>query len=158
MGRPGHVWARLLPLLAVAWLYLPAVGLQFFWDDIIHWRYAQQSNPQTLLTEADFVAYYRPLVNLALWAWLPLEATPTPALWHFLLVANHLINTALLGAWLRALRLPGPAQVAGMAVFWPVPVPLPGRDLGAGLVSSPAAEPDFAGQPGGAALGAPARQ
>jgi len=85
------------PFLLVAWLYLPALHLPFFWDDVVHFRYVAGASAGDILTQPELVGYYRPLVNLILNA----DPAPSAPLWHGLLLANHLLNVALVGALAR---------------------------------------------------------
>lgn len=108
---------RLVPLWLAAWLYLPALQLPFFWDDIIHLRYVSEASTQEILTRTDLVAYYRPLVNAALQLPFLLGQQPTPALWHWLLVMTHLVNVALMGRLAALLGLPKGRQALTMLLF-----------------------------------------
>ncbi|NWF68081.1 MAG: hypothetical protein HXY40_03260 [Chloroflexi bacterium] len=110
---------RLLPFLLAAALYSWALRLPFFSDDVLHFRYATQVQTLDIWTKADITGiYYRPVVNFILHAALTCGGVPLQAsFWHLLMVWNHLINIALVGALARALRLPAGGQIAAMLVF-----------------------------------------
>jgi hypothetical protein len=105
------------PLWLTLWLYAPALGLPFFWDDVIHLRYVSQASSAQVLTQTELVAYYRPLVNWVLQRSLSEGQPPNRLFWHALLIANHLVNGALVGRLAWRLGWSGRGQVAAMGVF-----------------------------------------
>lgn len=109
----------LLPVLVTAWLYFPALRLPFFSDDVLHFYYAANTSAFDIWTKPDVtLLYYRPVINFLLHvALVPLNAPLFAAGWHFVLVANHLLNVALVGALAREVRLPLLGQAAAMMVF-----------------------------------------
>lgn len=107
----------LIPLLLAAWLYLPSVRLPFFWDDVIHLRYVSEVSSREILTDPARVGYYRPVVNLILQLPFALDAHPFPLVWHLLVVWNHLLNVALVGALCRHARLGQGTTVVAMLIF-----------------------------------------
>jgi hypothetical protein len=107
----------LLPFLLAAWLYLPAVQLPFFWDDVVHFRYVSRVSTEHLLTRTELVSYYRPIVNLLLQIPFKLDQMPYAPSWHLLLVWNHLLNIALVGALARKLRMSRIGIWAAMLLF-----------------------------------------
>ena len=110
------IW-RVIPLLLAAWLYMPAVRLPLFWDDVIHFRYVSGVSTGHLLTKTELVSYYRPLVNLILQIPFLLDAHPSAPLWHLILVLNHVLNVALVGALTKQLRLGWVVQFWAMTIF-----------------------------------------
>lgn len=122
MVTPMYTRSRLfvvVPLLITAWLYLPAVRLPFFSDDVLHFYYAANTSPIDIWTRPDVTQlYYRPLINYLLHlALVPLHGLLSAPYWHFVVVANHLINVALVGALARILRLGHSGQIVAMTLF-----------------------------------------
>ncbi len=114
-----QILAWVLPFLAAAALYTWTVRLPFFSDDVLHFRYATQVQTLNIWTKPDITGiYYRPIVNFILHVGLVYGGVPLSApIWHMVILWNHLLNLALVGALARALRLKTGAQVVAMLVF-----------------------------------------
>jgi hypothetical protein len=102
-----------LPFLVCTWLYASVIHMPFYNDDIQTFTYLSHVTAQEIIARADVTGvYYRPIVNL-LYITLPLSIPQ----WHWLLLLNHLINVALVGAVLRALRQPISLTLMAMTIF-----------------------------------------
>jgi hypothetical protein len=114
-----HILMRLLPFLLAAVLYTWTVRLPFFSDDVLHFRYATQVQTLDIWTKPDITGiYYRPVVNFILHVGLVYGGVPlSPSIWHTVILWNHLLNIALVGALARELRLSVGGQVVAMLIF-----------------------------------------
>ncbi len=111
-ARKNLLWGVLV-LLSIAAFYAPAVRLPFFSDDIPTQRYLTQATLWDILSRIDMNGtYYRPFANL-FYKYVPLEST----LWHSVMLWAHLLNTALLGVFLRLLGVGAGGRIAAMA-WW----------------------------------------
>jgi hypothetical protein len=117
--KPLHIFTRLLPFLLAAFLYTWTVRLPFFSDDVLHFRYATQVQTLDIWTKPDITGiYYRPVVNFILHVSLNYAGVPLSApIWHTVILWNHLLNIALVGALAHALRLKFSGQVIAMLIF-----------------------------------------
>ncbi|MCL4875969.1 MAG: hypothetical protein KJ064_04900 [Anaerolineae bacterium] len=119
--RLKNLWL-LLPLLVAFGLYLPAIRLPFFSDDVIHLRGVSTVSSEYIMTHADLGLYYannyyRPVVNLILRANYGMGFDPSAPFWHGLMILNHVLNTALVGLLAKQLRLSQFAVFAAMMIF-----------------------------------------
>jgi hypothetical protein len=122
MGR-GHRPVRLaliVLLLATLYLYAPAVGFGFIWDDPIWVGHASDKSWwQTLLPNPDF-QFYRPLTMFYFWLFLKPDGTFAVELLHWLQIGWHLLSVALayvIGRRLGLRHWPAWAVAALLAVF-----------------------------------------
>jgi hypothetical protein len=107
----------LVPFWVAIFVYAPTITLPFFWDDIVHLRGVSTVSAEYIVTHHDlgayYVGYYRPVVNLLLKFFAPTNAS----FWHLVILSNHLINIALVGAFTRQLRLSRRVQLLSMLGF-----------------------------------------
>ncbi|GAB4509796.1 MAG: hypothetical protein OHK0046_05440 [Anaerolineae bacterium] len=108
-----------LPLLLGFAVYASAIQLPFFSDDVLHFRYAAEVTARDIWTKRDVTAlYYRPVVNTLLHLGVVQWGVPlNPAVWHLILLLNHVLNTALVGALARQLGLRTSGQLIAMLLF-----------------------------------------
>lgn len=110
--RNTWVWVVAV-LLLVAVFYAPAIRLPFFSDDIPTQRYLTQATLGDIFTKIDMNGtYYRPFANL-FYKYVPLDSV----LWHSIMIWAHLLNTALLGAFMRALGVGAGGRIVAMALW-----------------------------------------
>jgi len=97
-------WALVIVLLAFAgtlFLYKEALGLPFFFDDMIHLRWLDWHSLSSVWTTAEGLGYYRPL-TMSFWKVGHMAlGYYDPMLSHLLNLVLHGINAALTGfvAW-----------------------------------------------------------
>jgi len=112
--------------LALLWgaaaLYAASVRLPFFWDDVVHLRYASRYDLLFIVSEAGVIGYYRPVVNALLHLSFVLDVQHAPPLWHALPVLTHVLNTALVGAVARRLGWRRGGRWVSMALFATYPL------------------------------------
>ena len=105
LAAGGLVLVALAGTLA---LYREAIGLPFFFDDMIHLRWLDWHSLPTIWTTAEGLGYYRPLA-MSVWKVSDLLLGGNdPQLYHGLNLLLHALNTILV-AWMawRIYRGPG---------------------------------------------------
>jgi hypothetical protein len=119
-GKWPHRLAFIVLLWATLYLYAPAVGFGFIWDDPIWFGHAWgKSWWQTLLPNPDF-QFYRPLTMLYFWLFLRVDGSFAAELLHWVQIGWHLLSVVLAYAIGRRLgfgRWPAWALAALLAVF-----------------------------------------
>lgn len=93
-------WASVIVLIAFAgtfFLYKEALGLPFFFDDMIHLRWLDWHSLPSVWTTAEGLGYYRPL-TMSFWKVGQMAlGYYDPVLFHLLNLILHGINAALTG-------------------------------------------------------------
>ncbi|MGD8737522.1 MAG: hypothetical protein PVJ85_12290, partial [Anaerolineae bacterium] len=88
----------ILAVVGTAFLYREAVGLPFFFDDMIHLRWLDWHSLPAIWTTAEGLGYYRPL-TMSVWKLGHLLlGYNEPRLMHLLNLVLHAANTVLVGA------------------------------------------------------------
>ena len=106
--------AGVLVLLALAGtfaLYREAIGLPFFFDDMIHLRWLEWHSLPSIWATAEGLGYYRPL-TMSVWkVSCLLLGGNDPQLYHGLNLLLHALNTILV-AWITWRTYRGPGRYA----------------------------------------------
>ena len=110
----GRAWALFLPSWA---LYAPALFFPLFYDDLLHLALIEGRSPLDLLRPLPGYGYYRPLVLLWPWGVRALFGRYEAPAFHFLSLAVHLLNIALLFRVARQIPCLRPAALAAGLLF-----------------------------------------
>ncbi len=118
-SQAGRNWGGFVLLLVIFALYMPTLAVGFFSDDLLFSVLAHR-DPPTLFQGAQGFLHYRPLAMSLFWL-IQRGFGYDRAIFHFLTLSIHLLNTALFYPLLRRLGAPHPFAWGAVALFGLLP-------------------------------------